>query len=127
MALQSENAHIIAQNAQKQCASFSNSRNASQHFLRSLLSSESACALLRFSVNVSPEASNARNRCKASVPDASLPPFDEFHGLVKQRIRHFPLSLGKSGGDHKRHKHSGRQPEPCPTHCPERCFPHHSH
>ena len=44
-------------------------------------------------------------------PMPAFRPFDEFHGLVKQRIRHFPLSLGKSGGDHKRHKHSGRQPE----------------
>ena len=127
MALQSENAHIIAQNAQKQCIIFK--------LPERITTLSKVTPQQRIGLCLAQVLGQCLPR-KQAVPVtyvrhlslmSAFRPFDEFHGLVKQRIRHFPLSLGKSGGDHKRHKHSGRQPEPCPTHCPERCFPHHSH
>ena len=74
MALQSENAHIIAQNAQKQCIIFKLPERITTLSKVTPQQRIGLCLAQVLGQCLPPEASNARNRCKASVPDASLPP-----------------------------------------------------
>ena len=97
MALQSENAHIIAQNAQKQCIIVKLPERITtlpkvtpqQRIGLCLAQVLGQCLPRKQAVPVT--------YVRHLSPMPAFRPFDEFHGLVKQRIRHFPLSLGKSG------------------------------
>ena len=127
MALQSENAHVIAQNAQKQCIILKLPERITTLSKVTPQQRISLCLAQVLGQCLPRKQAMPVTDVRHLSPMPTFRPFDELHGLIKQRIRHFPLSLGKSGGGHKRHKHSGRQPAPGPPQCPERCFPHHSH